>query len=163
MVNAEKAESFCKEAQAGETSEGTILIVIDNGGFVRYDLSSSDGKIKVDRTNLSWDEEGNPQAKTVDSYQAAAWNYTEKGYLFLELERPAGFDGSSGHTAIRIAPLTEDLRRWNADCIMSIGYAGNNLFTTDWSAENYGDLCFYDLYEPFYKMSLDRRKHLTRK
>ncbi|MBC5690307.1 hypothetical protein H8S37_15430 [Mediterraneibacter sp. NSJ-55] len=158
MTNEKSAEQFCEKASKGEKAEIPLLIVADNGGFVRYDLSCEEGKMEVDRSNLTWNEEGNPCAEQVDSYTAKEWKYTEKGYLFLELERPAGFDGPSGHTAIRIKPLDENLRQWTKKCLLPVGYAGNNLFITDWSSENRGQLCLYDLFEPFYKMKNGEEK-----
>lgn len=158
MTNAEEAQAFCEKAAGAKKAELSLFIVTDQGGFVRYDLCCEEGKMEVQRSRLTWDKAGDPHAETVDSYVAKEWKYTEKGYLFIELERPAGFDGPGGHTAIRIQPLEEELRQWNEQYILPIGYGSNNLFTTNWSAESYGELCFYDLYEPFYKMKTGEAK-----
>ncbi|MCU6747966.1 DUF6070 family protein [Faecalicatena acetigenes] len=158
MTHAEEAQLFCEKASDEEKAEILLFIVTDQGGFVRYDLHCMEGNMTVQRSSLTWDKGGNPHAEAVDSYVAEEWKYTEKGYLFLELERPSGFDGPSGHTAIRIKPLAEELRRWNEQYILPIGYKSNNLFTTNWSAESYGELCFYDVYEPFYKMKMGEAK-----
>ena len=158
MTNADTAEKFCETAQNGEEGACSFFQVTDEGGFIRYDLLSQDGKMEVKRSNLSWTAEGEPAAEQVDAYTAEAWNYTEKGYLFLELARPAGFDGPSGHTAMRIAPLEEELRQWNERCILPVGYGGNNLFLTDWDRGSLQKLCLYDLYEPFYEMKYGEEK-----
>lgn len=34
--------------------------------------------------------------------------------------------------------------------LLPVGYGGNNLFLTDWSEEDFGNLDFYDLFDRFY-------------
>ena len=49
-------------------------------------------------------------------------------------------------------PLDPDLRELNDRYILPVGYGLNNMFTSDWSEENFGELNFYDLYERMYQM-----------
>ena len=119
---------------------------------MRYDLKASKGDIEVARSSLKW-EDGEPRAAYFTEYSAYTWDYTEKGYLFFEEYHPSGYDGPSGHTAIRVKPLDEECRKWNRECLEPIGYEGNNMFISDWSEEDFQNLNFDDLYERMYLMS----------
>lgn len=151
MVNYEKAEKFCKEAGAGRAAEVTILLVMDNGSFVRYDLESAKGEVKVlvssrilEEPESGWDY--------FEEYTACEWEYTKKGYLFLEQYHMSGFDGAPGQTAIRIKPLDAVCRKLNREYVLPLGYRGNKLLITDWDEQDYTALDFYDLYEVMYMM-----------
>ena len=53
MTNADTAEKFCETAQNGEEGACSLFQVTDEGGFIRYDLLSQDGKMEVKRSNVS--------------------------------------------------------------------------------------------------------------
>ena len=55
------------------------------------------------------------------------------------------------YTAYRVLPLDETCREWNRKYILPIGYELNNMFLTDWSEEDFGDLDFYDALDLFYR------------
>ncbi len=151
MVNADRAEQFCVHAEDGQEAEIIILTVRSNGDFIRYDLSAADGGITVRRSFLTWNGI-TPETVSGESYQAYEWSYSAKGYLFFEKYYPAGFDGPSGHTAIRIRPLDQRCRELNRRWILPIGYSLNNMFLTDWDETDYAELEFYDLYETMHQM-----------
>ena len=154
MENASQAEAFCKRASEGKEAAQTIIAVKDDGGFIRYDLQALDGTLKVGY--VTWSK-GEPVEKGTDEYQAYAWSYSSKGYLFFEKYQPPGYDGFSGHTAIRVKPLDQDCRELNQKYIIPVGYYLNNLFLEDWSENDYGDLNFYDIFEPMYQMKYGKR------
>lgn len=156
MANPELAEAFCRLAKEKKEGKLLLLTVMDNGGFVRYDLETSQGEMKITRSILNW-KDGEPQAGYLTEYPAYTWNYTEKGYLFFEEYHPSGFDGPSGHTAIRVKPLDSACREWNRKCLEPIGYGSNNMFIADWNESNFQNLNFYDLYEPLYQMYYGRQ------
>lgn len=154
MVNWEKAERFCRAAKAGQAAEVTLLLVMDNGGFVRYDLESEDSEINVLVSSVFPEDEkkkeSNEEPDYFEEYIASSWKYTEKGYLFLEQYHMSGFDGSPGQTAIRIKPLDETCRKLNRQYVLPVGYRGNELLIADWDEKDYTALDFYDLYEVMY-------------
>lgn len=156
MENAAQAEAFCKRAGEGKEAVQTIIAVKDDGGFMRYDLEASEGTLKVRQGYVAWSN-GEPVEKETDEYQAYAWNYSGKGYLFFEKYQPPGYDGFSGHTAIRVKPLDQDCRELNQKYIMPVGYRLNNMFLEDWSENDYGNLNFYDIFEPMYQMKYGKR------
>ena len=151
MVHPEVIREFSDSVNKGQAAETSMLLVTDDGGFVRYDLSTENRKVQVERSRVSWEAE-QPYAEVLDSYEAHTWRLDEEnGYLYIEKEQPAGYDGSSGYTAVRIEPLDETLRELNRKYILPVGYRRTNLFLTDWDKSDYGKLDFYDLFEVFYE------------
>ncbi|WP_346906115.1 DUF6070 family protein [Faecalicatena orotica] len=151
MVNPGQAEAFCKSVGNKEEDQATILIIGNDGGFVRYDLRTKDGEVKVLRSSLFW-KDGLPSAEFYERFTAHTWKYTKEGYIFIEQYHMPGYDGAPGITAIRVKPLDRSLRELNRQYVMPLGYERNNLLITDWSASDYGVLDFYDLYEEMYKL-----------
>lgn len=150
MIHPEVIREFDDSVKSGQSAETTLLIVTDDGGFVRYDLTVSDGVVQVGTSRISW-ENGVPQAEKLDSYEAYTWKMDEEnGYLYIEKEQPAGYDGPIEYTAVRVEPLDEELRELNRKYILPAGYRRTNLFLTDWDETDYGELDFYDLFEEFY-------------
>lgn len=95
MVNYEKVEEFCEKARKAEKGEIKIFSIMDEGGFVRYDMEACEGEIEVIVSSLKW-ENHNPYADYYHEFEAYTWKYTEKGYFFIEEYHPPGFDGAPG-------------------------------------------------------------------
>lgn len=112
MVNAESVEQFCKKAQENQKAKVSIYIVKDRKSCVRYNLVTDDGEIYVVRNLVEW-KNGSMEEEVLDEFKASAWKYTEKGYLFLQRNRPAGYDGEPGEVAIRVKPLEQTCREMN--------------------------------------------------
>lgn len=64
----------------------------------------------------------------------------------------AGYDGGSGHVAVRVKLLNEKCREYNQKYVLPIGYEINNLLIADWSEEDYGNVNFYDLFDILYPL-----------
>ena len=149
MTGAERVEEFCTQVEAKETSEITVIVVDDHGGFTRYVLMTKDGDVKVNRDYYVLRDD-KAECTSSDTYSPYTWEYTEEGYLFFEKYQMSGYDGPSGHTALRVQPLDETCRRLNRQYIMPIGYASNDLFLSDWNEMDVGDINFYDLFDILY-------------
>lgn len=151
MVQPEKLENFCRFAEEHKEGNTTLLLVQNDGGFIRYDFTTAEGEVDVQRSSLRWEE-----AKMVSDYQeeflAYTWNYTANGYLFFEQYRPAGYDGSTGHISVRVKPLDAECRAYNRKYVLPVGYALNNLFITDWNEDDYGNIDFYDMFDILYPL-----------
>lgn len=154
MVNAEQVEKFCNQAKKKQNGEVTILSVLYDGGFSRYDMETNNGKINVEVSHLEW-EDGNPKADHFREYEAHTWKYTDNGYFFIEEYHMDGYDGAPGQTGFRVKPLEKICRELNKKYVMPIGYANNNLLITEWNASDYTELDFYDLYETMYRIKND--------
>ncbi|MCI9237619.1 MAG: hypothetical protein HFH07_04515 [Dorea sp.] len=159
MVNADEAMEFIETAEKGNFQDDsgkeagrhklTIVCLEREGNFTQYDLRTEEGVFYVDSTWLVWNGTV-PEIAERDHYEAYAWDYSKEGYLFFEEYRMDGFDGDSGHTAIRIQPLDAVCRELNKKYIVPVGYKENNLFLCDWQEGNFGELDFEDLFAALY-------------
>ena len=132
-------DDFCVKAGENKKAEQTLLLVQSDGDVVRCDLSAVDGEIEIYCYILSF-EEGVPVTDESYRFVCYVWEYSDNGYLFLEKYRPKDLDGVPMNMAIRVKPLDEKCRQYNRKYVESIGYNSNNLFITDWSEEDYGNL-----------------------
>lgn len=149
MINYAQVETFCEHAAQGQKGEVTIISVTSDGGFLRYDMETQDGEIEVALTTLSW-QNSEPKVVYYHEFTAHSWEYTEKGYLFIQEYQPEGYDGAPGEIAFRVKPLDEKCRELNRKYVYPLGYERNNLLVADWDETDYSELELYDLYERFY-------------
>lgn len=150
MANAENAEMFLSEMAENRDAGCTILQVMYDKSFVRFDFKSGGNNVMI--TRRFYVRENNCFVeKNEENYKAYTWKYTD-GYLFFERYRMGGYDGDSAYTALRVEPLDEKLRVLNRKYIKTIGYDSNNLFTTNWDESDMNKINYYDIYEALYKM-----------
>lgn len=145
MVCPERIRRFCGRVKAKEEAEAALIVVISAINFIKYEFTTKDGNVDVLRSYCLCKADGWETVST-KQYPAYSWVDSEEGYLFFEEYHMLGFDGPSGHTAVRIEPLDERCREFNRKYIRAAGYELNNLFLTDWNEDNFGELNFDDLY-----------------
>lgn len=145
MVCPEQIRNFCQQVEAQQEADASLVVVVSAISFVKYEFAAKEGNVTVQRSYYLC-REGQWETASTVSYPAYTWVYSEGGYLFFEEYHMPGFDGPTGHTAVRIAPLDEKCRELGRKYLRTIGYGLNNLFITDWSEDDYQELNFYDLY-----------------
>lgn len=150
MANSENAEMFLSEVAENRDAGCTILQVMYDKSFVRFDFKSGGNNVMITRRFYVWENNCFVE-KNEENYKAYTWKYTD-GYLFFERYRMGGYDGDSAYTALRVEPLDEKLRVLNRKYIKTIGYDSNNLFTTNWDESDMNKINYYDIYEALYKM-----------
>lgn len=150
MANAENAEMFLSEVAENRDAGCTILQVMYDKSFVRFDFKSGGNNVMITRRFYVWENNCFVE-KNEENYKAYTWKYTD-GYLFFERYRMGEYDGDSAYTALRVEPLDEKLRVLNRKYIKTIGYDSNNLFTTNWDESDMNKINYYDIYEALYKM-----------
>ena len=155
MAGAEQVIEFC-EAVDEKKSAALTIIVIKDFGFRKFDLKTEDGNVNIVRGYYQYDKNGCLQNRNTVSYPADIWQYTEEGYLlfegsyFSDENYVLTLSDTPEHTALRVLPLDEKCRELNRKYILPVGYERNNIFLTDWSEEDIGDLDFYDIFDNFY-------------
>jgi len=156
MAGAEQAAAFCKAVEEKKKDRLTIIVLKDFG-FRKFDLETEDGKVNIVRGYYQYDQNGCLQNRSTVSYPADIWQYTEEGYLLFEGSHFSDENfvltlsgNTPEYTALRVLPLDERCRELNRKYIFPIGYGRNNLFLTDWSEEDFGELDFYDIFDRFY-------------
>lgn len=151
MVCPEQIRQFCGQVEAQKEAKVTLVVVVSSISFVKYEFMTKDGNVEVQRSHCLY-KGGCWETVSVKNYQAYTWVCSKGGYLFFEEYHMPGFDGPSGNTAVRIEPLDETCRELNRKYLKTIGYRLNNLFTSDWSEDEYQELNFYDLFEVMHQM-----------
>ena len=155
MVGSEQVLRFCRSVEEAQDDKLTIIAVTGSGGFIKYDLHTAEGAVNVTREYYQYSNGILKNLSTV-SYPAESWEYTKEGYLlfegsyFSESYYVLSLSNEPEHTALRVEPLDETCRELNRQYLLPVGYGGNNLFLTDWSEEDFGNLDFYDLFDRFY-------------
>ncbi len=155
MEGLEQVMQFCRSVEEKEQAELTVIAVAWSGGFTKYDLKTTDGRVDVIR---GYYQNINGELKNMStvSYPAEEWQYTKEGYLlfegsyYSESYYTLSLSDMTEHVALRVEPLDEKCRELNRQYIMPIGYSNNNMFLTKWSEEEFGELDFYDLFDKFY-------------
>lgn len=153
MTHPELLEQFCRLVDENDEGSVTFFCMMENGGFVRFDLETSAGQVMVTRSVLSWTG-GKAEMGYVNHYVADVWKYSENGYLFFEEALPPGYDGAPGYTAVRVQPLEETCREFNRKYILPVSYASNNMFLTDWSEPDFQGIEFDDLFALLYPYAM---------
>lgn len=148
MRNPEQVDYFCQKVEEKKDAELILLVVLNDGGCIRYDIQNSGEEINIICSSLEWSE-NTPIVNYINQYPAYTWKYTGN-YLFFEEYHPPGFDGPSGHTAIRVRPLDDKCRMFNRMYVEPIGYSLNTMFISDWDESDYDNLNFYDIYDALY-------------
>lgn len=155
MTEAEQVLEFCKAVEEKKNGAVTIVAITDLG-FRKFDLETENGSVNIVRGYYQYDQNGNLQNRSTVSYLADLWQYTEEGYLLFEGSYFSDenfvltLSDTPEHTALRTLPLDETCRELNRKYILPVGYEQNNIFLTDWSEEDFGDLDFYDVFDIFY-------------
>lgn len=155
MTEPKQVIQFCEMVDSKEEAKITILEIGYQSRFVKYDLQTKDGNVDVCKSCYKY-ENGKIQKEVTGSYRAEYWNYTEEGYLLFsgvwlsEELYVLALSGAEEHTAFRVQPLDEVCRELNRKYLLPIGYKQNNMFLTDWSEDDFGNLNFYDMYDIFY-------------
>lgn len=152
MTESEKLIQFCEKVEAKESGRMTMAEVGGKGSCIIWNMETQDGDVNVIRSYYLY-EDGELKQSAEDRYRAESWEYTEDGYLLFS--GMLAFEGHyevtrekiMEHTAYRVQPLDERYRELNRKYILPIGYECNNMFLTEWSEENFGDLNFYDVFD----------------
>ncbi len=155
LTHPEKIEEFCSLVELGKKGEETIISIMEDGGFIRFDLETVHGEVFVTRSVLQW-KGGMPEVDYMNRYPACEWEFSGNGYLFFRKKVPQGYDGDQGYTAIRVYPLEDECRELNRKYILPIGYNANQAFLLDWTEEELKGLDFDDLFSKLYNSTFGK-------
>lgn len=155
MVNAGRVLRFCEQAEEGEQSELTIIVVEETGGLTKYDIQADAGSLDIIKCYYLY-EDGELARRSTYRYPADFWQYTEEGYFLF-----GGSYYSQEHylyamsdmtvcTALRVQPLEAKCREWNRRYILPVGYSKNDLFLRDWNEPDFEGLNFFDIFDKLY-------------
>ena len=155
MVNAENMHPFVDSLKTGEHAGVFVLQVIYSRGLNAFEITTDEGNVNVEQTYYAFQD--NKLIQTTHSeYVADYCEYSEEGYLLIEgsWHSPEMYvltmSEEEEHIALRVDPLDEQCRSLCKKYIAPVSYELNNMFITNWSQDNFGNLDFYDIFECFY-------------
>lgn len=155
MLNYEVMETFLKEASEGQDTEA-VLYRIHTDGTISREKFTFDGQDMYSLyTKGRWTDNMEPACGTGSYSRIREWKYTEKGwfsYEYCTAQPPELTEVIDAYEMVRITPLKEEYREMQTKYLKPIGYQGNNLLCSEWSAENMGGLDYNGLYEYFYRL-----------
>lgn len=121
------------------------IITIKASGELSYRLFSfEDGTPYVYDMNFSRDGE-----RYYEKMEILDWTLTERGNFYYRIY-PADDGHYADYTLIRLEEPDRELWDMNTRYILAGGYLGTNMFLTDWTEKNFGELSFNDLWEYLY-------------
>ena len=115
MVGAEQVVEFCKAVDEKKNAKLTIIVIKDLS-FQKFDMETENGNVDIVRGYYQYDQNGCLQNKSMVSYPADIWQYTEEGYLLFEGSYFSDenfvltLSDTPEHTALRVLPLDEKCR-----------------------------------------------------
>ena len=155
MTQIQMVLDFCDSVEKQKAAEVTILQVSSLGGFSVYHLQTENGEVHVKRCYYGY-KDGMMKSEDEGEYQTDYWRYTDEGYMmfsgeyFSEELYVLTLSYAEEHIAFRVLPLDEKCRKLNEKYLLPIGYERNNMFLTDWSEDDFGELNFYDMFDLLY-------------
>lgn len=162
MTGAQRVIRFCAAVNAGETADLTVISVVSQDTFRVYAFRTENGSVTIASGYYVCGEDGHVQQQSMAVYPAEAWEYTQEGYLLFSGRYRTDFDSVLAlsdvpvHTALRVKPLDARYREWNRRYLQPVGYRDHNMFLTDWSETDFGELDFYDLFDRLYPLVCQR-------
>ena len=147
----EALQSFAEQVQSGQEAEVTIYSVERRGQLIARTYRLEDGEKLRTEAVLSWDKRGRPQLEEVYTLPVTAWTLTEKGNFICSYGQKL-----SSHEVLRLHAPDEQYALYAARYLLPMGYQGHNLFSSDWSEENWQALAINDLFADLYKLQTGR-------
>ena len=164
MLGGDKMDQFLDQCKKGIPGSQTIYKVHYDGGLAREEYRYNGKEMELSSIISSWDSSQSPIITQMEEYGIDEWNYSSKGYFGYQLdvpEPPEVTEIIDGSVLIRILPLDEEYIRYSREYILPIGYAGNNLLSSDWDANHMEEVDYNGLFESFYRMEHGRQYGLS--
>lgn len=155
LENAESLYEFWKSVCAGEKAAQEIIAVSQTGELYYTYLQYENSSKYQTYVAVGWDEDGDPTIVTSNYKEIVDWELTESDDFYYQLAYPSGapFDR---YDSVRLKPADKTLYDLTEKYLSPVGYLSNNMFISEWSYEDYGNLSFNDLFEFFYRIKNNR-------
>ena len=150
LQNAEGFSAFWKAVQNGKTAQQDYLWISPYGGMHYASMENREDGAYYLEAVVKWNEQHKMMITELYKRDVLDWELTENGnfyYKLYEAHSPAFED----YTMLRLEKPDYALWDLTIAYLNPVGYQSNNLFSCEWSAEDYGTLCFNDLLEFLYR------------
>ena len=144
-------EAFAERYITMQTAnEGAVTVYsVQRRGRLRVrTYRVEDGQKLRTEAMLRWDERGRPQVESCYTLPVSSWEITEKGNFICTYDEAE----LVSYEVLRLQPQSPELAALTEQYLTHVGYQGHDLFTTDWSEDDWQPLVLNDLLEYFYRL-----------
>lgn len=155
MENYKDVEKFLINAKSGNSGSTVIYEIHSDGGLGREKYIYDGEDIYLVASNAAWSDEGKPDMTFISYTRLKEWRYSDKGWFCYEMcvpEYPEVTEMVDGSCLLRIKPMSKKKRSLSKQCVLSLGYQGNNLLCSNWDEKHLDKLDYNGLYEYLYEM-----------
>lgn len=152
LENSDELKRFLELADKGKRGQQDIITVSSNNTIYYYTFQYSDGKMYLINVSIIWGVDGHYTVSAPYKIELLDWGMTYNGYFYyqsLPLNRHW-----TACLSIRLEPINKELYDLYTKYLALVGYP-SSVFTLNWDKSNYGNICFNDLFEVFYKEQHD--------
>lgn len=146
LATAEHFYRFWDDAEQGQATQQEIITILESGALSYCLFIHRDGVTYV--YFMRYPIEGNTNVN-YEKHKVLEWELTDKGNFYYRIY-PAGDKHYSDYALIRMIEPDTELYDLTMKYIWAGGYWGINLFLTDWTEDDWGNLSFNDLWEYLY-------------
>lgn len=160
MEHYQKIEEFLLNCQQGKAGAAILYEVYWSGGIGRLKYGFDGADMYVLSSNAVWRSVGDPMVSYISCARIKEWEYLENGWFRYELcvpEPPEVTEIVNGSYLVRVKPRSDECRQLSEKCVLPLGYQGNNLLCSNWSADHMEYLDYNGLYEYLYRMKYGER------
>ncbi len=140
---------FWEDAQQSKKTEYEILHITPSGALSYQLFLCENGTAQYCSMIYSFDQENVPFVLNFELHTILDWELSDKGNFYFRIH-PAGDKHYADYALIRLYPPNKALYDMTEKYISPIGYNAVNLFLVDWSEEDFGAVCFNDLWDALY-------------
>ena len=155
MLGWDKMDQFLDRCKRKIPGSQTIYQVHYDGGLSREEYRFDGKEMQLFSIISSWDRSQTPVIAQMDECGIKEWYYSGKGYFGYQLDVPEPPEVSEiidGSVLVRILPLDQEYITYSRKYVLPIGYAGNNLLSSDWDVDHMEDIDYNGLFESFYRI-----------
>lgn len=150
LENSDSFYAFWNNVISGKEAKQDIINVTTTGGLYYTSFQCHNNINYRISVTVEWNDSNEPTVSSDEHGEILDWDLINETYFYYQIYLSGvSFDD---YSLIRLKSTNKELYDLNAKYIEPIGYAGNNMFITEWTYKNYGDLCLNDLLEAFYKI-----------
>lgn len=148
LEHSEGFHEFWKGVNQNKDSETEIISISENGGIYYRKLCFYGGKAYSISITTKWNKNGTLELFEATKREIFFWSMTKnKDFYYQDLRLDKHWEASK---FLRLHPVDRKLYDLNLKYIKPIGYHNVNIFLLEWEQNNFGNLCFNDLFGGLY-------------
>ena len=153
LENPDGVYTFWENVKNQKDAETTIRSISTSGSLSYRCFQFLDGKASCLLAGADWNENNEIEVNYVEKREILNWDMTyEQDFYYQDVYLDRHWEATK---LIRLHPVNKELYDLTLKYIMPIGYHNVNLFLLNWNADNYGNLCFNDLFDCLYRVEND--------